>query len=90
MEPRAPGVREENIVNLVPPPLFIERRPGWKKLCDCCGNTAVARLTIRNSSFRGDDDVYQVCEDHLSMARKYDWVKFFGDMKAEKKSRSQK
>lgn len=37
--------------------------------CECCGSTARFRVTVQLSIFRGDDEVFDVCESHAMLAR---------------------
>lgn len=39
------------------------------KRCNACQEYARFIVTIQTNSFRGDDEVYQVCEQHADMAR---------------------
>jgi hypothetical protein len=38
-------------------------------LCNCCQSPAVARVDIAVSYMRGDDEVYQLCDAHMPLAK---------------------
>ena len=38
-----------------------------RKLCAACDDVACHKLEVRNSVFRGDDDVYLVCDEHRGL-----------------------
>ena len=40
-----------------------------KKICKICGAPAIAMVEIRNSCFRGDDDVESRCKEHLMVIK---------------------
>ena len=44
-------------------------RTPTKKICKICGAPAIAMVEIRNSCFRGDDDVESRCKEHLMVIK---------------------
>lgn len=49
--------------------------------CSLCDATAVSRIDVQTDWFRGDDDVFLVCDRHLTMAENGDWKRFYADVK---------
>lgn len=49
------------------------------KLCSCCDKTATKRIDIQTDHMRGNDDVMQVCDMHLAMARSGIWRGLYRD-----------
>lgn len=49
------------------------------KTCECCiKDTPIThRVDVQVDQFRGNDDVYYVCPNHVGMARQYDKFKKF-------------
>ncbi|KVR93964.1 hypothetical protein [Burkholderia vietnamiensis] len=49
------------------------------KLCSCCENGSIKRIDIQTDWMRGNDDVMQVCDSHLAMARAGNWRELYRD-----------
>ena len=49
------------------------------QMCSLCPpkTKATHRLTIQTNWFRGDDDVFWVCENHLAAAKNAEWKEFY-------------
>lgn len=57
------------------------------KQCSCCDQKALKRIDIQVSWLRGEDDVFNVCETHLKMARASQWETLYGDAQNTKEAR---
>ncbi|WP_458364589.1 hypothetical protein [Burkholderia pseudomallei] len=57
------------------------------KLCSCCDKGAVKRIDIQTDWMRGNDDVMQVCDSHLAMARAGNWRELYRDNESTQKRR---
>jgi hypothetical protein len=55
-----------------------------KALCSCCSYPAVNRIDIQEDHMRGNDEVMQVCDAHLIIARSGDWKMLYRDFNEER------
>lgn len=53
-------------------------KPG-RKLCTCCERPAVSGIDIEIDWFRGNDDTFKVCEEHLKVARDGQFEQLYAD-----------
>lgn len=60
-----------------------------KRLCHCCTATAIRKVDIQVSWFRGDDEVLQLCELHYAFVGKGAWHELF-DAAASENDRRRK
>lgn len=58
-----------------------------KSLCSCCSYPAINRIDIQEDHMRGNDEVMQVCDAHLVMARSGDWKLLYQDFNEEQSRR---
>lgn len=65
-------------------------RPNSKKLCSCCASVASHKMEIRTSWFRGDDEVYLVCDEHKALVDSQRFEDFYHDFAMTKAQRSGK
>lgn len=54
-------------------------------ICDACGNTAAWAVTIQVSWFRGDDDIFLLCEEDRRMAMEKRWQEFYPKIKTQRR-----
>ncbi|WP_207000653.1 hypothetical protein [Trinickia mobilis] len=57
------------------------------KFCSCCDQPAVKRIDVQTDWMRGNDDVMQVCDAHLVMARASQWRRLYHDHETEQRKR---
>lgn len=62
--------------------------PKSKKLCSCCDEVAIKKLEIQTSWFRGDDDVFLLCPEHVLAAEQMKFEDIYYDHAVTKARRS--
>ncbi|MEI7296654.1 hypothetical protein WCQ02_31310 [Paraburkholderia tropica] len=67
LDPASAGFFFRDSIMPIKPHMF-RLHPKSKKLCSCCDEVAVKKLEIQTSWFRGDDDVFLLCPEHVSVA----------------------
>nr|WKF58781.1 hypothetical protein HUO10_003282 [Paraburkholderia busanensis] len=68
---------------------FWKLAPKNRKLCAACDGVASTKLEVRNSVFRGDDDVYLVCDEHRRLWTEGHVDAFYYDFAMTKHRRQQ-
>lgn len=58
-----------------------------KAMCSCCERKAINRIDIQEDHMRGNDEVMQVCDVHLDMAREENWRTLYRDFNVERERR---
>ncbi|MGN6085845.1 hypothetical protein [Trinickia sp.] len=69
------------------PYIGVDRVIKGNKQCHCCRQTAIRKVEIQVNWFRGDDEVFQLCELHYAFVGKKAWRELFAAAEAEKESR---
>ena len=54
-------------------------------ICEACGNGAAWAVTIQVSWFRGDDDMFLLCEPDRRMAMDKQWKDFYTKIKTQRR-----
>lgn len=71
------------------PYLSTDRKLKPRKLCNCCTTPATHKVEIQVNWFRGDDEVFLLCDTHYALVKPLDLDALINLADEEKRRRQQ-